>query len=63
VGAAFLTYFDTGRASNGGTEAINGLVELHRRIARGDNYRLRTPSSAADSITPPEATRAIPPIS
>jgi transposase len=38
-------YFDTGRASNGGTEAINGLIELHRRIARGfrnrDNYRLR----------------------
>jgi hypothetical protein len=40
-----LAYFDTGRASNGGTEAINGLIELHRRIARGfrnhDNYRLR----------------------
>lgn len=43
--AAFLAYFDTGRSSNGGTEAINGLIELHRRIARGfrnrDNYRLR----------------------
>ena len=30
---------------NGGTEAINGLIELHRRVARGfrnrDNYRLR----------------------
>jgi len=43
--AAFLAYFDTGRASNGGTEAINGLIELHRRIARGfrnrENYRLR----------------------
>jgi transposase len=42
---AFLAYFDTGRASNGGTEAINGLIELHRRIARGftnrGNYRLR----------------------
>ena len=42
---AFLAYFDTGRASNGGTESINGLIELHRRIARGfrnrDNYRLR----------------------
>jgi len=40
-----LAYFDTGGASNGGTEAINGLIELHRRIARGfrnrDNYRLR----------------------
>lgn len=43
--AAFLAYFDTHRANNGGTEAINGLIELHRRIARGfrnrDNYRLR----------------------
>ena len=42
---AFLAYFDTNRASNGGTEAVNGLIELHRRIARGfrnrDNYRLR----------------------
>jgi transposase len=42
---AFLAYFDTGRASNGGTEAINGLIELHRRVARGfrnrHNYRLR----------------------
>ena len=43
--AAFLAYFDTGRASNGGTEAVNGLIELHRRVARGfrnrDHYRLR----------------------
>ena len=43
--AAFLAYFDTRRASNGGTEAINGLIELHRRVARGfrnrHNYRLR----------------------
>jgi transposase len=43
---AFLeTYFDTSRANNGGTEAINGLIELHRRIARGfrnrECYRLR----------------------
>ncbi len=42
---AFLAYFDTGRSNNGGTEAINDLIELHRRIARGfrnyDNYRLR----------------------
>lgn len=40
-----LAYFDTGGASNGGTEAVNGLIELHCRIARGfrnhDNYRLR----------------------
>jgi transposase len=44
--AAFLAYFDTAGASNGGTEAMNGLIELHRRIARGfrnrNNYRLRT---------------------
>jgi transposase len=32
---AYLAYFNTGRASNGGTEAVNGLIELHRRIARG----------------------------
>lgn len=42
---AFLAYFDTGRASNGGTEAVNGLIELHRRVARGfrnrEHYRLR----------------------
>ena len=42
---AFLAYFDTAGATNGGTEAINGLIELHRRIARGfknrANYRLR----------------------
>jgi transposase len=41
----FLAYFTTGRASNGGTEAINGIIELHRRVARGFrnpcNYRLR----------------------
>jgi len=42
---AFLGYFDTNGANNGGTEAVNGLIELHRRVARGfrnfDNYRLR----------------------
>ncbi|MFN8081098.1 MAG: transposase [Kineosporiaceae bacterium] len=42
---AFLAYFTTHGASNGGAEAVNGLIELHRRIARGfrnrDNYRLR----------------------
>nr|WP_311198172.1 transposase [Ornithinimicrobium sp. INDO-MA30-4] len=41
---AFLAYFDT-TATNGGTEAINVLIELHRRIDRGltnfENYRLR----------------------
>ena len=42
---AFLAYFDTGGASNGPTEAINGIIELGRRTARGyrnpANYRLR----------------------
>ena len=43
--ADVLSYFDCPGTSNGPTEAINGLIELHRRIARGfrnlDNYRLR----------------------
>ena len=38
-------YFDTGGASNGPTEAINGIIELGRRTARGyrnpTNYQLR----------------------
>ena len=42
---AFLAYFDTGGASNGPTEAINGIIELGRRTARGyrnpNNYQLR----------------------
>ena len=42
---AFLAYFTTGQSSNGGTEAVDGLIELHRRVARGfrnrSNYRLR----------------------
>ena len=42
---AFLAYFDTGGASNGPTEAINGIIELGRRAARGyrnpTNYQLR----------------------
>ena len=54
--AAFLAYFTTGRSSNGGTEAVNGIIELHRRLARGfrnrDNYRLRM-LLAADRLTPP----------
>ena len=42
---AFLTYFETDGASNGGTEAVNWITELGRRIARGfrnfEHYRLR----------------------
>jgi transposase len=41
----YLAYFDTGRASNGPTEAINLLIEKIRRIGHGyrrfDHYRLR----------------------
>ena len=53
--AAFLAYFTTGRSSNGGTEAVNGVIELHRRLARGyrnqHNYRLRM-LLAAGGLTP-----------
>ena len=42
---ALDAYFDTDGASNGPTEAINGIIELGRRAARGyrnpTNYRLR----------------------
>ncbi|WP_311200462.1 MULTISPECIES: transposase [unclassified Kocuria] len=42
---ALLAYLDTDGASNGGTEAINGIIELGRRIAGGfrnfEHYRLR----------------------
>ncbi|MDA8440593.1 MAG: ISL3 family transposase [Propionibacterium sp.] len=52
---AFLAYFTTGRQNNGGTEAVNGIIELHRRLARGyrnlDNYRLRM-LLAAGGLTP-----------
>lgn len=52
---AFLAYFTTSRANNEGTEAINGIIELHRRLARGfrnrENYRLRM-LLAAGGLTP-----------
>lgn len=57
----FLGYFDTHRSTNGGAEAINGLIELHRRIARGfrnpDNYRLRMLLIAGGLHTPPHTKR------
>jgi transposase len=53
----FLAYFTTERANNGGTEAVNGLIELHHRIARGfrnpTNYRLRM-ILAAGRLTHPQ---------
>jgi transposase len=43
--AQVLAYFDTDGLSNGGTEAINMLIEKARRLAHGyrnfENYRLR----------------------
>ncbi len=52
---AFLTHFTTDRANNGPTEAMNGIIELHRRIARGyrnrDNHRLRM-LPAGEGLTP-----------
>ena len=43
--AQVLAYFDTGGVSNGGTEAINGIIEKTRRLGHGyrnfTNYRLR----------------------
>ena len=54
---AFLAYFDTGGASNGPTEAINGIIELGRRIARGyrnpTNYQLRMLLIAGGLDAPP----------
>ena len=42
----FLAYPTTERSNNGDTEAVNGLIELARGVARGftdfDNHRLRT---------------------
>jgi len=44
-GSQVLAYFDTGGVSNGGTEAINMLIEKARRLAHSyrnlENYRLR----------------------
>src|SRR5829696_3147805 len=43
--AQVLAYFDTGGVSNGGTEAINLIIEKTRRLAHGfrdfNHYRLR----------------------
>ncbi|HEY9522292.1 MAG TPA: transposase [Thermopolyspora sp.] len=50
-----LAYFDTGGVSNGGTEAINGVVEKTRRLAHGlrnfTNHRIRI-LLAADGTRP-----------
>jgi transposase len=50
-----LAYFATGGVSNGGTEAINGVIEKTRRLAHGfrnfTNYRVRI-LLAADGSRP-----------
>ena len=38
----FLGYFTTDRPTNGGTEAVNGIVELLRRIAAASASRSTT---------------------
>ena len=52
---AFLACFTTHSADNGGTEAVNEIIELHCRHARGyhnrENYRLRM-LLAAGGLTP-----------
>ena len=54
--SAILAYFDMNGASNGPTEAINGVIETTRRIARGfrnfTNYRLRCLLVAAGGHRP-----------
>jgi transposase len=53
--AQILAYFDTSGVSNGGTEAINLIIEKVRRLAHGfknfDHYRLRI-MLAADGQRP-----------
>ncbi len=53
--AQILAYFDTDGLSNGGTEAINMLIEKARRLAHGyrnfTNYRLRMLLAASGTRT------------
>jgi transposase len=53
--AQVLAYFDTDCLSNGGTEAINMLIEKARRLAHGyrnfTNYRLRMLLAASGTRT------------
>jgi len=53
--AQVLAYFDTGGVSNGGTEAINLLIEKTRRLAHGfrnfTHYRLRILLAASGTRT------------
>ena len=61
---ALDAYFDTGRASNGPTEAIDGIIELGRRTARGyrnpTNYqpRMHLTTAGLDASTHTQLRRA-----
>ena len=60
-----LAYFHTRGVSNGGTEAINGVIEKTRRLAHGfrnfGNYRLRLLLAANGARTYPRRTPPITP--
>jgi len=59
-----LAYFATGGVSNGGTEAVNGVIEKTRRLAHGfrnfTNYRIRI-LLAADGSRPYRRRPAVSP--
>ena len=61
---SFLAYVDTHRSDNGDTEAMNGLIELHRRVARGyrnrENYRLRMLLIGGGLTTPTPSRKSLP---
>jgi transposase len=63
--AEILAYFTTGGVSNGGTEAINGIIEKTRRLAHGfrnfDNYRLRLLLAANGARPYPRRARHVTP--
>jgi transposase len=50
-----LAYFDTGGVSNGGIEAINGVIEKTRRLAQGfrNLHQLQDPDPARRRRHPP----------
>ena len=58
--AQVLAYFDTSGVSNGGTEAINLIIEKVRRLAHGfrdfDHYRLRIMLAADGTTRTPHRT-------
>ena len=58
--AQVLAYFDTAGVSNGGTEAINLIIEKVRRLAHGfrdfDHYRLRITAGRRRTPALPQPT-------